>query len=449
MAIGSLEQRRKNKPHRSGIIRLGYKKETQNGKQYPVEAPHFVLTDAPELKEFYGEEPTSLDIVFTSNDIDQIARTYLQMYKCDNPSETDPSKRKNWLACIGQGVNTETGEPTMAFWYDTRNPPPSGGIPLNDEMRALISSDIDDLKERLDGLPPTSRQSRMQIQRDLEGRMGMLTNGRPAPRQCWHEQCPDFQAGRCKAILTLCFKVPLGNVFGEYVLRSGSLYAMQNVLNCLDDVRETIRVASGGKMSEGMIAGVPMRLYRKRQQTKFIGPDGRQQFGEHYILHLDVNHEFKAKFQSAVGERLSALMLEPPPALLSLSPALPGATLIDQECPDDLYPTEEERLLAESIKIREQEAQAVAAQAQQAVLDDKAAWAQTPEVADRMTALEKAKGRPWPLGKRVAFVQRFGSLEGVIDELDRLLGRPDGSGEAAGAGGGVQPQPEAVSEDTP
>jgi len=62
---------------RLGIIRLGHKvtktKKRKDGSTYEVEYPvqdsHFVLTDAPDIAEVYGEEPRELDVILPFPDI--------------------------------------------------------------------------------------------------------------------------------------------------------------------------------------------------------------------------------------------------------------------------------------------------------------------------------------------------------------------------------------------
>ena len=58
---------------RLGIIRLGYKEKRnrQDGSEYefPVQADHFVLTDAQELTGVYGPQPRELDVILPFPDV--------------------------------------------------------------------------------------------------------------------------------------------------------------------------------------------------------------------------------------------------------------------------------------------------------------------------------------------------------------------------------------------
>lgn len=77
-----LKDRDRTRPRRLvrlGIIRLGYKetkeKKRRDGStytvEYPVQADHFVLTDAPEVAGVYGEQPRELDVILPFPDIER------------------------------------------------------------------------------------------------------------------------------------------------------------------------------------------------------------------------------------------------------------------------------------------------------------------------------------------------------------------------------------------
>jgi hypothetical protein len=96
---------------RAGIIRLGYKVDTgkkdRNGNPLmrPVEAPHFVLTDAPGLAEALGtSEPTELKIYFPFDSIDLVFPAFMQFWQASS------------LVCRGDGeqiiyaIDPQTGK---------------------------------------------------------------------------------------------------------------------------------------------------------------------------------------------------------------------------------------------------------------------------------------------------------------------------------------------------
>jgi hypothetical protein len=413
MPIGSLEKRINN-THRAGVIHLGIKAVASSGKLYPKETDYFVIDPAinPELIKQYGDKPKSLDIVFTHDDEDVIAKAYLQMYKCENPNEQNPLKRKNYLACLGKGLDPVTDQPTMAFWYDLNHKPASGLINLDDAYRHRLFNEIESF-ERMLSNPNGILSSRAQVEKEISGRRAIL-DGRILPRECHHQGCPNFGSKECKAVMTLSFQIPLGSVFGEYVIRTSSVTAMTNILNCIKSVKEAVRKYMP-HLPEGRIAGIPLRLSRVMRQIRFIDPKtGKQTFSEHYPLHLEINHEFKDKFQSVLSDRITSIMLGSPSAALLPAAEVPGASEIDALMPADLYPTPEEQETAAVVK--EQEAME-AQNAQDTVLQQRAAWATESDVNSLMTHWAQLLGRAFPAGKRVAYVQRFATKAELLDAL--------------------------------
>lgn len=417
MPIGSLEKRINN-THRAGVIHLGIKAQAQSGKLYPKETDYFVIDPAinPELIKQYGDKPKSLDIVFTHDDEDVIAKAYLQMYKCENPNEQNPLKRKNYLACLGKGLDPITDRPTMAFWYDLNHKPASGLINLDDDYRHRLFNEIESF-ERMLSNPNGVLSSRAQVEKEISGRRAIL-DGRVFPRECHHMTCPNFANKECKGVMTLSFQIPLGSVFGEYVIRTSSVTAMTNILNCIKSVKEAVRKYMP-HLPEGRIAGIPLRLSRVMRQIRFIDPKtGKQTFSEHYPLHLEINHEFKDKFQSVLSDRITSIMLGSPSAALLPAAEVPGASEIDALMPADLYPTPEEQETAQEVK--EQEAQQAIA-SQDNILQQRAAWAQDEVVNVLMDEWAKLMGRAFPAGKRAAYAQNFATKEALITALGEQI----------------------------
>lgn len=86
------------RPPRLGKIRIGEKTE----KGYPISRDHFVCPD--EVKAVYGDEPKELDIMFLSDDIEDVFPAYYKMYG-----------QTAGLKCRGDGItadrlNKATGE---------------------------------------------------------------------------------------------------------------------------------------------------------------------------------------------------------------------------------------------------------------------------------------------------------------------------------------------------
>jgi hypothetical protein len=85
---------------RLGIIRLGIKRKTAAGKEYPSEVPYFVCP--PEVQAVFGDKPTELDVMFP---LDNIEEVFPQAYKYYGSSKG--------LKCQGDGeiaYRAENGE---------------------------------------------------------------------------------------------------------------------------------------------------------------------------------------------------------------------------------------------------------------------------------------------------------------------------------------------------
>lgn len=76
---------------RLGKIKLGLKKKSQKGTEYPVQTRFFVCPE--EVQKVYGPEPTELDIMFPLNNIDLVFPQDLKLYG------------KTGLKCKGDGRN--------------------------------------------------------------------------------------------------------------------------------------------------------------------------------------------------------------------------------------------------------------------------------------------------------------------------------------------------------
>ncbi|MFA4972874.1 MAG: hypothetical protein WC683_09690 [bacterium] len=104
MAINGLTERRRLP--RAGKIRLGEKRISQkSGNPYPAATDYFVWPDEYKeaLTELFGEKAREMDIMFPTEDLEQISPQYLRRYGTSG------------LLCRGDGVmaecvNQETGE---------------------------------------------------------------------------------------------------------------------------------------------------------------------------------------------------------------------------------------------------------------------------------------------------------------------------------------------------
>ncbi len=103
---------------RLGKIRLGVKKQNEQGVWYPVPTDYFVCPD--EVKEVLGEKPKQLRIMFPNEDREQWASQYLRRYS--------PSLR---LLCHGDGEKATTRVDTPDIHCGARSSSHTEEIPCN------------------------------------------------------------------------------------------------------------------------------------------------------------------------------------------------------------------------------------------------------------------------------------------------------------------------------
>lgn len=109
-----------------GKVRLGERREAKSGAEYPVNVAYFVLDDAPGVAEIYGQNPTELDIMFPSDDIESVIPTWWRWFSAgqkDSSGKVIGGKR----ICQGTGEldQNTAGEAT---WFDRNRKPPEDEI---------------------------------------------------------------------------------------------------------------------------------------------------------------------------------------------------------------------------------------------------------------------------------------------------------------------------------
>lgn len=410
MPIGKIKDRM-FKSNRIGVIRLGELVPGKNGPR-PENKPYFVLKDAPDLVATYGEKPTELDIMFTSNDEDMIVSHYLTMYKCKNPHEKNPGKRKHYLMCRGEGPDPQTGEPSIAYWHDVKNPPSTGAVKLTPELRSKIEEEIYTLRKQMSD-PDVVAESKNYLMRLCCAKEAVL-KGHALPRMCHGESCPDYVKKQCKPLMNVLFMVIKGgNFFGEYVLSTTSKVSMTNILNCIEGVKETIRKVKPD-LPFGRIANIPLRLSRYQKQTKFIDKNGEIKFSDQYPLKLDVNKTFADKFAIEMTDTINKLMFHSPSQEVLPAPDLAGSSPIQIEAPADLYPTEEDCARADEHE-KEQK------NPERGKVDDKVGWLENKEVLDLMAKWEEKTGKKIPTNKRKATVLKYDTIDDLKDAIRNQL----------------------------
>jgi hypothetical protein len=87
---------------RLGIIRLGIKRKTAKGVEYPAETEYFVVPD--EVKKVYGETPTELDVMLPLNELDAVFPCAYKHYGSGKGLKCTGDGEKAWR------VNADTKE---------------------------------------------------------------------------------------------------------------------------------------------------------------------------------------------------------------------------------------------------------------------------------------------------------------------------------------------------
>jgi hypothetical protein len=177
MAIASFEKNR----HMGviGKIRLGEKKISQGGKEYPVETPHFVLTDAPDVARVYGDAPTSIDCFFISDDPNEVMPYWYKWY-AGGAKDKDGKMVGGRLQCYGNGE--------VAHHMAKRDP--------------------------VTRVVPT--------------------------RTCLAEKCTDWIVNgkqQCRPSMSVYVLVPLASLFGVYQIDTNSVSAINNFISIVGSIK--------------------------------------------------------------------------------------------------------------------------------------------------------------------------------------------------------------------
>jgi hypothetical protein len=215
-----------DRPPRQGMIRLGVKKKTSGGKEYPSEVDYFILdpetpTEAERERitalwsKAFGACPKSIEIVLLSSDINEAFPQNYKRYGKSTP-----------LKCIGDG-------------------------------REAVVTDKDYGK----GLE--------QIGTDDRGFMKVRCAGRDCVYATTNEKST---AKECKATATLTVKIPQLGGLGVWQLTTGSFNSIVNINSSIRDL----------VLTYGRAHGIPLMLERRSQDMPYKGKKTT-----HYPLHIN------------------------------------------------------------------------------------------------------------------------------------------------------------------
>lgn len=165
-----------------GKIRLGTRKVSQGGKEYPSETDYFVLDDAPDVAKVYGDQPKQLEVMFPSDDLNAVIPHWYKWY-AGGVKDKDGNIVGGKLNCYGDG--------DVAHYMLKRDP--------------------------ITRVVPT--------------------------RKCLIENCPDWKDGKgvqqCKPAMSVFVLLPRVSLLGLYQIDTTSKAAIQNFVNQMYLLKET------------------------------------------------------------------------------------------------------------------------------------------------------------------------------------------------------------------
>ena len=187
---------------RIGKIRLGRKQKHSNGNTYPVQTPHFVLDDAPEVEAVYGKDPTALTVILPTLDLDVIAPSWYKAYQ----------QSRDWV-CKGDGEKA---------------------------MRKMNPERVEQLDDgTVWGPLPAPRDEKIEL----------FTNVK-----CLGRDCPDYGHGDCSEVMNLQFLMLDVDGSGVWQIDTGSFHG---ITGFYDSVRYLEII---GNLMGVNFAGVPLKL---------------------------------------------------------------------------------------------------------------------------------------------------------------------------------------------
>jgi len=273
-----LKDRDRTRPRRLvrlGIIRLGHKvsktKTRQDGTTYEVEYPvqddHFVLTDASEIAEFYGEAPTELDVLLPFPDIDRNFDAFYTVWA------------GGVLVCKGDGEFVQYAAP---FRTEEKN---GRTRVYNADGNTLVS----------DG--------QAQVAFDWNGQH--LDPGDMVPCSgASQELYPHCKACRVSAILKVMMANPELFRLGYYQVATGSTRNYDTLLG-------TLELVSGN--GQRPVSGIPFKL-RLVEEAITYQENGKRKATEKWFLQLEPDPAMTRKLYQRQADALLG-EVEPPLAI--------------------------------------------------------------------------------------------------------------------------------------
>ena len=236
MPIKGLTDRRRLP--RVGKIHLGEKRVSErSGREYPVATDYFVCP--PEVEEVVGRQPTALNIIFPSDDHEQVMPTYYKAYS-----------NVRGKVCQGDG----------------------------ETARRLVDVDAmhrDDATGEI-FYPVAGRDTKR-----AEWQTGIPCPGMDCP---YYARNPDATQKLCREIMNLMFVLADVPGLGVWQLDTSSYHGIVNLHSGLEFARAAF----------GSVVGIPFRLSLEPME---VAPDGMKKTVQ--VLHLRSNRTLHDALQAA------------------------------------------------------------------------------------------------------------------------------------------------------
>lgn len=213
---------------RAGKIRLGIKKKTNGGAEYPSEVDYFILDPQTpselenkklidEFHRLYGDQPKSINVMFPLSNPELI---FPQFYKRYGKTTS--------LQCKGDGEVAYCA--TEEYAAGLEKIPPKG--------------------DELPGIKVV----------------------------CKGKDCPYYIKKQCSEVATLQVLLPDLPGAGVWQITTGSFNSIVNLNSCFDYIRAIA----------GRFHMIPLKLERREQEVQHKDAEGKVSSRKHYILHIDM-----------------------------------------------------------------------------------------------------------------------------------------------------------------
>lgn len=237
---------------RIGIIRLGEKRISQSGKEYPAAIDYFRLTDAPNVAKVYGDKPKELDIMFPTEKVDLFFEQKLKAY------------RQSGLFCASDDAQTA--------------------------MRVRLG--ISDGKF---GKVPAGKAYDPEGEAYLAKTGEAVEVGEMFELPCQFESCGFYQRGFCKPVARLLFFLPNVPGFGVYQIVTSSDNGTRNINSYIESIRAVA----------GRVSMIPLKL---RLEPLDVQVEGKKK-----TVHV-LTVKYEGSIQSLMAIRSNPKLLNGPAA---------------------------------------------------------------------------------------------------------------------------------------